>query len=148
MPSTHKPLSLRAEALARGVTVNSVRLERGVARGLSRQAAVGHARPGELAASQDQAVFPSVPTTAGLVDLVTIGSREASRTGTYLHDVGSLLAGDLTAADFGAKWRRRRRGIGEYLFEADPDRVLALFRDAPPPPGERVVYPLRRGGAG
>jgi len=150
MPSTRKPkpLSLRAEARARGVSVFRVRVERGAARGFGARAAVGHARPGELAPSKDQAVFPAVPTTAGTVDLVTVGSNEASRTGTYLHDVGSLLAGDLAAADFGAKWRRRRRGIGEYLFEADPDRVLALFRDAPPPPGERVIYPLRRGGAG
>jgi hypothetical protein len=46
--------SIRAEARRRGVTVYRVRLERGVARGLTKRGAVGHARPGETTAKQIQ----------------------------------------------------------------------------------------------
>ena len=49
--SAQRGKSIRVEAARRGVSVYRVRLERGLRRGLSPGAAVGHAEPGEPTAS-------------------------------------------------------------------------------------------------
>lgn len=90
------------------------------------RAAAGHSYRG--------ARFFSVPTTMGLRDIDALNRREASRVGTYLHDVGALVWGDISDRAFAAKWRRRVRSAGGFELEADPARVRALLRTEPPPP--------------
>jgi hypothetical protein len=80
-------------------------------------------------------VWSAVPTTAGLIEILTTTRRESSRVGVYGHDVGLLLDGDLDPAEFERKWRRRTRDIGpDVELEWRADVVIALMAAAGPPP--------------
>ena len=88
-----------------------------------------------MPASKIGAEFLHVPTTEGVLDLVARNSRESSRIGRYLHDVGALAEGRLDPAIFERRWRGK--GIGEIRFESDPNRVLAMLRELGPGPIDR-----------
>jgi len=104
-------------------------------RGLTRRQARGHPGRGELRLSERTAEFDAVPTTDGMVDLVSRNSRESSRIGRYLHDVRETAEGNLDGKTFERHWRGK--GVGEVRFESDPDRVLALLREEGPGPVDR-----------
>jgi hypothetical protein len=104
-------------------------------RGLTRRQARGHPRRGETRLSEYTTEFDAVPTTDGMLDLVGRNSRESSRLGKYLHDVGALVENKLDARTFERHWRGK--GVGEVRFESDPNRVLALLREEGPGPVDR-----------
>ncbi len=92
------------------------------------RARLGHAAPPEV-------VWSAVPTTFGLIEVLTTTRRESSRVGAYSHDVGLLLDGDLDPKDFERKWRRRRRDIGpDVELEWRAEVVMALMAAAGPAP--------------
>lgn len=104
-------------------------------RGLTRSQARGHPGRGQPRLSERTSEFFHVPTTEGILDLVARNSREASRIGKYLHDVGALAEGHLDPAIFERRWRGK--GVGEIRFESDPNRVLAMLREQGPGPIDR-----------
>ncbi|MHB1582209.1 MAG: hypothetical protein ACYCU7_03235 [Acidimicrobiales bacterium] len=77
--------------------------------------------------------FSAIPTTAGVVDVVTEDPVEARSVGEYGADVGKLLDGDLEAEDFRRRWEGRDRRVGELTLEADPDRIVAMLTESGPP---------------
>jgi hypothetical protein len=92
------------------------------------RARLGHAPAPEV-------VWSAVPTTSGVVAVLTTTRRESSRVGVYSHDVGLLLDGDLDPRDFERKWRRRRRDIGpDVELEWRAAVVIALMAAAGPAP--------------
>ena len=92
------------------------------------RARLGHAPAPEV-------VWSAVPTTSGVIEILTTTRRESSRVGVYSHDVGLLLDGDLDSKDFERKWHRRRRDIGpDVELEWRADVVIALMAAAGPAP--------------
>ena len=92
------------------------------------RARLGHAPAPEV-------VWSAVPTTSGVIEVLTTTRRESSRVGIYSHDVGLLLDGDLDPRDFERKWRRRRRDIGpDVELEWRAEVVMALMAAAGPAP--------------
>ena len=87
----------------------------------------GHAGPYE-------ATFSALPTTSGVQEVTVRSLVEASRAGEYGADVGLLLDGELSPAQFRRRWRRRVRKLGDFELEATPDRVIAMVTEAGPPP--------------
>jgi hypothetical protein len=84
------------------------------------RARLGHAPAPEV-------LWSAVPTTSGVIGVLTTTRRESSRLGIYSHDVGLLLAGDMESTDFERKWRRRKRDIGtDVELEWRADVVVAL----------------------
>jgi len=78
------------------------------------------------------------------VNLTVHTHAHASLTGSYLSDVGKLLAGDLRPAEFEDRWRGE--SIGEIRFESRPAyAVEAARRAGPPPGGERYRRSVPRG---
>jgi hypothetical protein len=79
-----------------------------------------------------------------VVNLTVHTERDASRTGSYLSDLGKLTAGDLRPAEFESRWRGE--SIGGVRFESRPDyAVEAARRAGPPPGGERYRRSVPRG---
>ena len=92
------------------------------------RARLGHAPAPEV-------VWSAVPTTSGVIEILTTTRRESSRVGVYSHDVALLLDGDLEPKEFERKWRRRRREIGpDVELEWRADVVIALMAAAGPAP--------------
>jgi hypothetical protein len=84
-----------------------------------------------------------VPTTSGVIKVLTTTRRESSRVGAYSHDVGLLLDGDLDRTDFERKWRRRRRDIGPDV-ELEWRAALVITRMAAAGPAPEPFYTRRR----
>jgi hypothetical protein len=106
------------------------------------RARLGHAPAPEV-------VWSGVPTTSGVIEIMTTTRWESSRVGTYSHDVSRLLDGDIDSTDFERKWRRRKRDVGpDVELEWRAEVVMALMAAAGPapepfyrrrrPPGGRV----------
>jgi hypothetical protein len=92
------------------------------------RARLGHAPAPEV-------VWSAIPTTSGVIEVLTTTRRESSRVGAYSHDVGLLLDGDLDPKDFERKWRRRRRDIGpDVELEWRAEVVIVLMAAAGPAP--------------
>ena len=92
------------------------------------RARLGHAPAPEV-------VWSAVPTTSGVIEVMTTTRRESSRVGAYSHDVGLLLDGDLERNDFERKWRRRKRDVGpDVELEWRAEVVIALKVAAGPAP--------------
>jgi hypothetical protein len=80
-------------------------------------------------------VWSTVPTTSGVIAVLTTTRRESSRVGVYSHDVALVLDGDLDPKDFERKWRKRRRDIGpDVELEWRAEVVMALMAAAGPAP--------------
>jgi hypothetical protein len=104
------------------------------------RARLGHAPAPEI-------VWSAVPTTSGVIEVLTATRRESSRVGAYSHDVGLLLDGDLDPKGFERKWHRRRRDIGpDVELEWRADYVMALMFAAGPAP--EPFYRRRRSPGG
>jgi hypothetical protein len=92
------------------------------------RARLGHAPAPEV-------VWSAVPTTSGVIEVLTTTRRESSRVGAYSHDVGLLLDGDLDPNEFERKWRRRKRDIGpDVELEWRAEVVIALMAASGPAP--------------
>jgi hypothetical protein len=134
------------DAARRGVLTRT-----NTAKGSQGRQAVDHARgyapraartvPGETVrarlghAPAPEVLWSAVPTTSGVIEVLTTTRRESSRVGVYSHDVGLLLDGDLEPKDFERKWRRRKRDIGpDVELEWRAAVVIALKAAAGPAP--------------
>jgi hypothetical protein len=92
------------------------------------RARLGHAPAPEV-------LWSAVPTTSGVIAVLTTTRRESSRVGVYGHDVALRLDGDLDPKEFERKWRRRRRDIGpDVELEWRANVVIALMAAAGPAP--------------
>lgn len=114
-----RPGSIRAEAAARGVTVYQIRVERGAARGLSRDVAVGKGRGGVTGPRQIARALAAVlaPATAPIVtgrDYVrSLGINPPPDSGgPFSLVVGNLVVDGLGRAGFLRLYNQLRdRGI-------------------------------------
>jgi hypothetical protein len=100
----------------------------------------GHAPP-------PLAEFALVATTDGLAPITGTSRRENSRLGTYAHDTRELLAGEMTDREFGKKWNRRVRTVGDFELESDPAVVRVLWAISGPAPQPFYTKRRRSGGA-
>jgi hypothetical protein len=87
----------------------------------------GHAGPYESHWSQ-------VVTTRGVREVSATTRVEALRLSDHTADTGRLVSGSLEDEEFFRRWSRRKRSVGGYELESDPDRVIALLTEAGPPP--------------
>lgn len=110
---------------------------RGLSRGLTRGQASGRPARGEVGASAIGRTYFGVPVRGPdgtqLLDLTARNAGEASRFGSYLADVGKLLDGRLSAADFEARWQGRR--LGGHRVEADANRIMVALAQQALEPG-------------
>jgi len=109
------------------------RVARGEARGLSRAAASGHAREGEVSASELDAAPRTLPFLGepGVLIVAELTAREGSRASRANRLDRRLRDGDISPGEF-----RRRKGnmapIAGVKPLADPEKALALLIVTPP----------------
>ena len=106
------------------------------------RARLGHAPAPEI-------VWSAVPTTSGVIEILTTTRRESSRVGSYSRDVGLLLDGDLDQVDFERRWRKRKRrrrrrvGVGRGKGHGPHGRCRAcagaLLPEAAPQPRREIT---------
>lgn len=119
--------SLREEAARRGVSLARVRAERAPGRGVSREVALGHARPGERSFVEMEAPTVNLGLPEYLFPVATIraGGRDADRAYRLIKDEKDLLSGRLSRAAWDARWAGKQLGGQKLPSSAD---ILAAAR--------------------
>ncbi len=110
----------------------------------------GKPTPREVPLSSQHLTFYSVPVRIGsgtvLVDIETRNLRGGSVLGAYLADIGALLRGRLTAAEFEARWQRRT--VAGHRLESRAAFVVEAMRSRGPQPGEPRYRRVAAGAGG